>query len=58
MLEKAIKELEEEFAKLPAPSIHDITSQSAQKRKKKKAENKNKLKELEDANHEEIDVGY
>lgn len=36
LLEKAIKELEEEFAKLPVPSIHDIASKSTQKKQKKK----------------------
>ena len=58
MLEKAIKELEEEFAKLPVPSINDIISQSAEKKKKRKREDKNLLKKLEDEAHEEIDVAY
>lgn len=58
MLEKVIKELEEEFAKLPVPSINDIVSQKAEKRKKKKKEDKNLLKKLEDETHEDIDVAY
>lgn len=36
MLEKAIEELDQEFKKLPVPSIHDITSRKAQKKQKKK----------------------
>ena len=58
MLEKVIKELEEEFAKLPVPSINDIISQKAEKKKKKKKEDKNLLKKLEDETHEDIDVAY
>lgn len=36
MLEKAIEELDQEFKKLPVPSIHDITSRKVQKKQKKK----------------------
>lgn len=39
MLEKAVKELEEELNKLPAPSVADLATKQATKRIKKKKEN-------------------
>lgn len=48
MLDKVVKELEEEFAKLPVPSIHDITSKMGQKKQKKKKEKTDLLKKLEE----------
>lgn len=57
MLEKAVKELEEELNKLPAPSVADLAAKQTTKRIKKKKENTD-LKVLEGIQHEEIDVSY
>lgn len=44
MLETAIKELEEELAKIPAPQLSDIAQKVTQKKEKKKAVAKDLLK--------------
>jgi ubiquitin-activating enzyme E1 len=56
MLQKAIEELEAEFKKLVAPSVHDVPSKSLQKRQKRKRETGDMLKKLEEEVQEEIDV--
>ena len=57
MLEKAVKELEEELDKLPAPNLTDLAHKQTHKKAKKKKEVTD-LKTLGAIQHEEIDVTF